>query len=74
MELDYNLDSVISELYYDLNNDLFYGTFEHIDKEKNIVEYIKIKNGLRNGVSKTYDLYTKKLILKEKYVNGVKDM
>lgn len=71
---NYKTDNLISELYFDFDNNLFFGTFEKINNEKKTIEYIKIKNGLRNGVSKTYDLFTKKLILKEKYVNGVKDM
>lgn len=70
--LGYNNDILTNETFEDLKSKKqFNGTFEKVDEQKNIREEIKIKGGVRNGNTKTYDLLTGELIEKKKYKNGV---
>ena len=70
--LGYNSGILTNETFQELkNNKQFNGTFEKVDEQKNIREEIKIKGGVRNGNTKTYDLKTGELIEKKKYKNGV---
>ena len=70
--LGYNNGILTNETFQELkNNKQFNGTFEKVDEQKNIREEIKIKGGVRNGNTKTYDLLTGELIEKKKYKNGV---
>lgn len=48
----------------------FTGEFVYTDQEKNIKEIRRIKNGLRHGKTKVYNLKTEELIRKEKYKDG----
>ncbi|MBT5990000.1 MAG: hypothetical protein HOG71_04020, partial [Bacteroidetes bacterium] len=61
----------MDEKYYLLNDELFSGEFTYIDKEKNIKELRKIKNGLRNGKTIFVDINSDKIIKKESYKEGV---
>jgi antitoxin component YwqK of YwqJK toxin-antitoxin module len=65
-KLGYNNDILSNETFEDLRNQQeFNGIFEKVDVEKNIREEIKVKGGVRNGNTKTFDLSTGALIRKK---------
>ena len=59
------------EKYKKLDGIIFSGEFEYVNKEKNIKEIRKIKDGLRNGSTVYIDLRNNKKVKREKYKNGV---
>lgn len=52
------------------NGKPFSGTLTVIDYENNLIIEIKVKDGLRHGWTKTYDLFTESEISKVKFKNG----
>lgn len=72
VESIYNRGNKIKELYFSLTeNQPFSGEFILVDKESNVREERRIKNGLRHGRTVYIDLSTNKTIRKEKYKKGV---
>lgn len=72
IELNYENNIEINEKYFTLDGSLFSGKFVFINKDRNIKEIRKIKNGLRNGKTLYINLSTGKKIKKERYKNGIK--
>jgi antitoxin component YwqK of YwqJK toxin-antitoxin module len=70
IEEKYSSNTVIDEVYLNLDSTLFSGEFEFLDTDKNIKEVRKIKNGLRNGKTSFIDIATNKTINKENYKEG----
>lgn len=71
-EIEYDHSPII-EKYYILNTgELFNGKFTLKNDDSDLTEIIKIKDGLRNGMTKFYNS-DKKLIRKVKYKEGLRD-
>lgn len=71
IESNYEDDIQMNEKYLTLNGRLFSDEFVFINKDENIKEVRKIKDGLRNGKTIFIDLSTGKTIKKESYKKGV---
>jgi antitoxin component YwqK of YwqJK toxin-antitoxin module len=63
-------NTVVDELYLNLDSTVYSGEFEYVDTDKNIKEIRKIKDGLRNGKTEYIDKKTNKTINKENYKEG----
>ncbi|MCF1751367.1 toxin-antitoxin system YwqK family antitoxin [Mariniradius sediminis] len=70
MELDYNEGINPRERYYRLDGSAFTGEFFQIDESNNIKEVVKIKGGVRNGITVFVDLNNNKTIRTERYKDG----
>jgi antitoxin component YwqK of YwqJK toxin-antitoxin module len=71
IQIEYNKGKSVAEKYFVFNSDqLFSGTFEYVDNERNIKEERKIKNGYRNSKTIYKDIKTGKTIKIEKYEEG----
>ena len=66
----YEKGTLISESYLNEAKENFSGTLKYTDS--NLLYEVKIKKGLRNGVSKIIDLKTKEIIEEVKYSKGIK--
>lgn len=71
IESNYENDLQMDEKYLTLNGGLFTGEFVFTNKDENIKEVRKVKDGLRNGKTIFIDLSTGKTIKKESYKKGV---
>ena len=71
IESNYENDIQMNEKYLTLNGGLFSGEFVFANKDENIKEVRKIKDGLRNGKTIFIDLSTGETIKKESYKKGV---
>ena len=71
IESNYENDLQMDEKYLTLNGNLFTGEFVFTNKDENIKEVRKVKDGLRNGKTLFIDLSTGKTIKKESYKKGV---
>jgi len=72
VESNYKNDIQMNEKYLTLNGLLFSDEFIFTNKDENIKEVRKIKNGFRNGKTIFIDLSTGKTIKKERYKKGIK--
>lgn len=70
MELHFLKNKRFDEKYFNLNNELYSGTFTYYDEGNGIKELRKIKDGLRDGKTSYFDIKTGHLIKKESYKNG----
>lgn len=66
----YEKGTLISENYLNEAKENFSGTLKYT--ESNLLYEVKIKKGLRHGVSKIIDLKTKEIIEEVKYSKGIK--
>lgn len=72
IESNYENDIQMNEKYLTLNGGLFSGEFVFENKDENIKEVRKIKDGLRNGKTIFIDLGTGKTLRKDNYKKGIK--
>lgn len=71
IESDFKNNIQLNEKYLTLNNGLFSGEFVYENKDRNLKEVRKIKDGLRNGKTMFIDLNTGKTLEKKNYKNGI---
>lgn len=63
MTVQYDNDRDTAEMYYDLSGNLFSGEYEYINRQMNVKEVRKIKDGVcKSSKTKYYDLKTDKKV------------